>query len=736
MTNKYYLGPITDTHIKYFGIPTVRIILFIVLLFCSGVATRSQNSPVDSLRLLLPNSTGPVRFEILRELVINLWLNHPDSAMQYAREAVSLSIKLEDIHSQATAIRILGGVHSYMGTYDSSLYYSKKALVLSIKSNDSTLITSALNNIGFTYYHLGSYSEALENLLRALNMKYRIKQTYGLGQTLNNIGLVYTKLKDYNVARDYFNEATRTSVKLSDNNILLYSSNNIGFTYLQQGNLSQAEKYFRESLVIAKSVSNINWNATAYSGLGQTFYRMGLVDRARKQFKIALRLKMGIGDRTGISEIYYYLSKMLAASGELDSALIDLKISQQIALQIKSKGRMLENFDLFKDLYAQRKQYDSALFFQTKYVELRDKLFNENLARNLGDIRAKIQEEETIQRLADKDIQIQKQTFQAYYLVAIAIVTFVFALIVFRNYKVQKKLGSDLMKKNQEISLQKQEIDSQKEALLFSNTELEKTHGVIKLQNSELADLNNKLQSTVDIRTRELELANSELVVANLELDNFIYKSSHDIKGPLVRLLGVCHVALLDVQDIKAREYIIMLNDTAKHINDIFDRLKIVSDVNSLKLSYTEIDFDKVFHRIQTNLQSFVGYSEIEFTVSLDKPIKFISDEFLIETILHKMLENAVKFQRKSKLDKKFIRVLVKQEAFGIKISFVDNGIGIKENDLDHIFKMFSKAALEHQSVGLGLYIVKQCISKLGGSIRLVNNDEKLTEFEVKLSYT
>ncbi len=153
---------------------------------------------------------------------------------------------------------------------------------------------------------------------------------------------------------------------------------------------------------------------------------------------------------------------------------------------------------------------------------------------------------------------------------AISGLIFVFAITVYWYYKVQKRLGLDLTRKNQEIVSQKEEIESQKESIVLNHSELERAHAIIKDQNIELAQLNNKLQSTVDIRTKELEMANHELRFANLELDNFIYKSSHDIKGPLVRLLGVCHVALLDIQDEKSREYFLMLHKTAKHINEIF----------------------------------------------------------------------------------------------------------------------------------------------------------------------
>jgi signal transduction histidine kinase len=117
----------------------------------------------------------------------------------------------------------------------------------------------------------------------------------------------------------------------------------------------------------------------------------------------------------------------------------------------------------------------------------------------------------------------------------------------------------------------------------------------------------------------------------------------------------------------------------------------------------------------------------------MDEDIEFNSDYFLLETIFSNMLENAVKFQNKSEQTNKVISVSVSRRGKELVILFSDNGIGIKESDVDHIFKMFSQAALEHQNIGLGLYIVKQCIIKLGGNISLLRSQAYLTEFEVVL---
>jgi len=146
------------------------------------------------------------------------------------------------------------------------------------------------------------------------------------------------------------------------------------------------------------------------------------------------------------------------------------------------------------------------------------------------------------------------------------------------------------------------------------------------------------------------------------------------------------------------------------------------------------VDLKSIFQNVRHNLKSMEGFEEIKISTEIAEPADYDSDPYLLEIIFHNMLENAIRFQKKAESFDKFIKVKVHKHHANLVLNFIDNGIGIKQVDADHIFKMFSQAALEHQTVGLGLYIVKQCVNKLNGSINLVPNNQKNTEFEIVLS--
>ncbi|HTH57682.1 MAG TPA: tetratricopeptide repeat-containing sensor histidine kinase [Cyclobacteriaceae bacterium] len=698
--------------------------VFLVLLCFSSIFAGAQQSAIDSLRKALAEAPADKKIDVYQAIIIKLWLNHPDSAMVYAQQAVEFSNSM-DVRTKAIATRLTGGVYYYQDKYDSAIKSNYRALHFSEQASDSALIASAINNLGLAFYKLGSYPEALQYLLRALNLKIRVKQNYGMVQTLNNVGLVYNALKEYDKARDFYQRAIDLSRELKDYDGLVYSLNNFAVTFLNEKKTDEAEPYFKEAQRVGLQIENAVWESATYNGLGRIALTRNKIKDAKHYFNESLRMRESIHEWSGISEVYFYYGQIHEQTGRLDSALYDLRKSTRLARQIGLRDRVVANYKTMTELFGKIKKYDSAFLYQSRFIALRDTLYDENLARNVNAIQLQAQAEEASSKLREKDREIDSQTTQIYFITAIGAVVLIAAIGFYRSSTRERKLKDDLAQ-------EKEKVDQQKEELQLSNEQLANAHEIISRQNSELEEYNLQLQSTVDTRTRELELANRELNVVNLELDNFIYKSSHDIKGPLARLIGLCHVALLDVSDEKAKHYLLRLSENAKNLSEIFERLRTVSDINSIELTREKISFGEMIGRVKDRLKNLQGYDEITFKEDIDS-LEFQSDPVLVETIFHNLIENAVKFQKKSDQFNKFISIKVKRQNGSVRVSFIDNGIGIRKTDDQELFSMFTNAALEHKTIGLGLYIVKQCTAKLNGTVRIVPNPNQYTEFELTL---
>ncbi|MEQ8927677.1 MAG: tetratricopeptide repeat-containing sensor histidine kinase [Fulvivirga sp.] len=669
------------------------------------------------------------KIDSLNQLTIQLWLNYTDSAINYAYEAYRLSQQTDDKELICISLRLIGGAYYYLGDYDSVIFYNDQALKIAKEIDDQELINNALNNLGLANYSLGSYQSALEYLLRSLSMKRTLGQEYGLGTTLNNIGLVYVRLKDYKKAREYFLEALAVAERQNDPNLLLYSQNNTAQTYLHEGNLPKAEYYFQLSLAV--DVDNKIWKSVTYAGLGQIHQQKADYEKANGYLKKSAEMRNAIGDKRGISEILYLQSRQALYKQKYDSAIYLLNQSQDIAIEIGAKDRMFDNLEQYVDIYSDINNEAKAFEYQSQLLMLRDTLFNENLARNLATIQLEIQDEQNQQLLAKKDQELTANRRFVMVLIAVIIAIVLLIVVVYNQLRINRKKNETLKIRNIEISLQNEEIEAQKESLEEKNSELERAQALISIQNEKLEEYNKKLKSAVEEKTDLLKERNDQLMLANIELDNFIYKSSHDIKGPLATLLGMCHVALLDIKEQKASDYFNKLYSAALDLNAILTRLKTISEISNLELTIEEVQIKQIIAGCVEQNKKIEGDESINvnLTFKLDGP--FESDSALMDLIFFNLIQSILKMRGETNQGKA-IDIIIDKDDTNIIIDLVDEGSSNVKSELGDVFALFKKSALQHRTLGLGLYIVKQSILKLDGNIALLD-DKNHTHFKITL---
>ncbi|HYG01163.1 MAG TPA: ATP-binding protein [Chryseosolibacter sp.] len=287
------------------------------------------------------------------------------------------------------------------------------------------------------------------------------------------------------------------------------------------------------------------------------------------------------------------------------------------------------------------------------------------------------------------------------------------ALVVERTTQIQKQ-HDDIMEKNRLLGNQKEEIESQKEDIERANAELIAAKNIIGEQYEELRHVNHNLEKIVSDRTSELQNAYQNLLETKNELNTFIYRSSHDIKGPLLRLLGLCNVALMDVRDDKAYDYFKKLENEIKSTNRILQKLIVFHYVKNAEVSMRLINIKETIVRVIGTLKSLDGFDKVDFQIeeSLNREIQ--SDSYLLEAALYNVLENAVVFRRNENSWVKISAALV-GENYELTIS--DNGKGISREASDKIFNMFYRGSEYSSGAGLGLYITTEALKKINGSI-------------------
>ncbi|MEM1407472.1 MAG: PAS domain S-box protein [Bacteroidota bacterium] len=233
----------------------------------------------------------------------------------------------------------------------------------------------------------------------------------------------------------------------------------------------------------------------------------------------------------------------------------------------------------------------------------------------------------------------------------------------------------------------------------------------------------------VDI-TQRTRIEN-ELKIRNDELDNFVYKVSHDLRAPLSSILGLVNLARIEESGQNLRDYIGMIENRIKLLDSFINDVLSHSKNLKLKLDISEVKLGEVIDKCFCDLSYLPHAGDIDVSISI-KGEPLYSDQWRVNEIFRNLISNAIKYVDPNK-DDSFIKLDIVISSASAEIMIIDNGIGISEHTLPKIFDMFYRATESSEGSGIGLYIVKNAIDKLGGSIKINSEEKKGTTFKIKL---
>jgi len=264
-------------------------------------------------------------------------------------------------------------------------------------------------------------------------------------------------------------------------------------------------------------------------------------------------------------------------------------------------------------------------------------------------------------------------------------------------------------------------------------------HRVEVRARDELGNLANAFNGMVD-NLKKVTASRDERDAVNLQLRSldklksmFIASMSHELRTPLNSIIGFSGIMLQGLAgelNEEQKKQMTMVKSSAKHllalINDVIDVSKV--EAEKIKLDIEEFDLSRVMQEIKDSFA--VAVNEKGLKLSLEEPGNMVikSDERRIKQIVMNLISNAIKF-----MDKGEIKIKVVQSDGQVQISVKDAGMGIKKEDMQKLFKQFSRIMVEgmpiQEGTGLGLYLSRKLASILGGEIRAESEFGNGSEF-------
>lgn len=233
----------------------------------------------------------------------------------------------------------------------------------------------------------------------------------------------------------------------------------------------------------------------------------------------------------------------------------------------------------------------------------------------------------------------------------------------------------------------------------------------------------------VDITDRKH--VEEELKIRNTELDNFVYKVSHDLRAPLSSVLGLVNLARLPGNTDNPMDYIDIIGEKISALDHFIGDVLSHSKNLKMEVSISKVDLGKIIDQTFTELSYLEGAKEVRRSIKIEG-IDFYSDHWRISEIFRNLISNAIKYRQLVSKDPE-VSVKIHVDNLRADISFSDNGIGIEEKSLNKIFEMFYRATEQSDGSGIGLYIVKNAVEKLGGQISVASKAQQGTRFSIIL---
>ena len=196
-------------------------------------------------------------------------------------------------------------------------------------------------------------------------------------------------------------------------------------------------------------------------------------------------------------------------------------------------------------------------------------------------------------------------------------------------------------------------------------------------------------------------------------MDTFVYRSSHDIKGPLKSIIGATSLALIEVEHNIANNYFNHILKSSQQQDNVVDHLLTVIDIKEKNLEIGSIDIQNL---ISSTIESYqlIHDEELQIDVCIKQNQDFFSDSSLIKSILHNLVRTALKF-RNPDIKNSFLKIDGEIDHTGAWLRFTDNGVGMDKTILEKVFDIFYKSNNEGSVNGFSLYMTKIYVEKLGG---------------------
>ncbi|WP_170172661.1 PAS domain-containing sensor histidine kinase [Hymenobacter rigui] len=268
---------------------------------------------------------------------------------------------------------------------------------------------------------------------------------------------------------------------------------------------------------------------------------------------------------------------------------------------------------------------------------------------------------------------------------------------------------------------------------LLARQQAEQSRQQVQVLNEELATINRELLTSND----ELYASNTQLTRTNVDLDNFIYTASHDLKAPITNIEGLLLALEHELPAANRPGDVSLMLTMMQEAIERFQRTIVhLTDLSRLQKEHNPasaaVALAPVVEAVRLDIIPLLAQTRGQLTVSIPEGLTVIFAEKNLRSVVYNLLSNAFKYHHPD-------RVPVVQLRSGLADGYVvlevqDNGLGLDlAQGQERLFGLFQRLHTHVEGTGIGLHMVKRMLENAGGRIEVSSQLGQGTTFRVYL---
>jgi signal transduction histidine kinase len=681
--------------------------------------------------------------------------------MLYAQFDFSNQEHLTQSLNHKTIAEISELYHSEKYSEDESEAMANVALEREVKNNNPLNQFNILRDIGSIRESSNQLSAALQYYQKAELLALKSLNDSSIITIYFDLAITHRKNSNYKGCKEYYTKIIDKCPKDQSSEYLEYAYHGLGNLYQVTGDYEKAVDYFLKSVSAAEQRKNMSGVAMSLQHVAETLLLAKNPEKALDNIEKSYQLALSIKDPELLGLILKDYGQILSSDNKLDQALERFNTAIQYLTAEDAKPYLVKVLMSIADVYALKGEHQTSATYLFKCLNQYESfILNEDLGElylKIGQYYVSNQENIKAQSYFEKGLDICKK-----YDLKSAFIKTALALSEIEEKNGHLSRAFDLFKtaKEMEASLFTQEKIAKTAELQFkfdadkSDREIQE----LKLRQNKIliaglailltsiiflffvwAKMKNRTNKALILQKEEIEHQNRRLEESNAALTEFAYASAHDLKEPLrnigsfISLLKRRYGHTFNEEGLEYMEYVnVGVRKMNKLLEDLLEYSTLVVNTNNSNADlYDTVRFNEVLDEIKTSLHASIQQKKAD--IQYAKKLPELPMSRLHQTqLFQNLISNAMKFvENKAPI----IQIQCEENDNDIIVSVKDNGIGIKQEYSDKVFKLFHRLNRDtnYEGTGVGLSICKNIVEKYKGKIWFESVEHQSSIFYIKL---